>query len=183
MPPANAAGPAIIQVRADRVSQLFDALDPLPLTERDLSETTERFIVGWARELPRRQPLRIVVHVPPDGAAASQRELDAALRHHFRYRADRISSDLKELFRIGRLSLAIGIAVLAACILTGQWLTTQASANYLTRFFNEGLIIVGWVANWRPIEIFLSDWWPLLRQRALYRRLAEADIRVQDATA
>jgi hypothetical protein len=181
--PQDAHGPAIIQVRVDRVSQLFDALDPLPLPERDLSETTERFIVGWARELPRRQPLRIVVHVPHDGAVASEQELDAALRHHFRYRADRITSDLKELFRVGRLSLAIGLAVLAACILTGQWLLPQAQANYLARFFNEGLIIVGWVANWRPIELFLYDWWPLLRQRALYRRLADADIRLQDQVA
>jgi hypothetical protein len=23
----------------------------------------------------------------------------------------------------------------------------------------ESLLIFGWVANWRPIEIFLSDWW------------------------
>jgi hypothetical protein len=43
----------------------------------------------------------------------------------------------------------------------------------------EGLIIVGWVANWRPIEIFLYDWWPIVRRRRLYRRLASATVEVR----
>jgi hypothetical protein len=34
------------------------------------------------------------------------------------------------------------------------------------------------VANWKPIEIFLYDWWPLLRRRNLYRRLSEASVEV-----
>jgi hypothetical protein len=40
----------------------------------------------------------------------------------------------------------------------------------------EGLIILGWVANWRPLEIFLYEWWPIARRRNLYARLAAAEI-------
>ena len=47
-----------------------------------------------------------------------------------------------------------------------------------SRFLEEGLIIVGWVANWKPLEIFLYDWWPLARRRNLYRRLAAAKVTV-----
>jgi hypothetical protein len=43
----------------------------------------------------------------------------------------------------------------------------------------EGLIILGWVANWRPIEIFLYDWWPLVRKRRLLERLADATVIVR----
>ena len=50
--------------------------------------------------------------------------------------------------------------------------------GYFERFDNEGLIILGWVANWRPVKIFLYDWWPIARRRRLYRRLAVATIRV-----
>jgi len=39
----------------------------------------------------------------------------------------------------------------------------------------EGLVILGWVANWRPIEMFLYDWWPIIRRRNLLRRLARAE--------
>lgn len=43
---------------------------------------------------------------------------------------------------------------------------------------NAEEFIVGWVANWKPLEIFLYDWWPLTRRRDLYRRLARAEISI-----
>jgi hypothetical protein len=42
----------------------------------------------------------------------------------------------------------------------------------------EGLVIGGWVANWRPIEIFLYERWPLSRKRRLYERLATAELEI-----
>jgi len=41
----------------------------------------------------------------------------------------------------------------------------------------EGLVIGGWVAMWRPIEILLYDWWPLRRELADRERLR--DLRVE----
>jgi hypothetical protein len=35
------------------------------------------------------------------------------------------------------------------------------------------------VANWRPIEIFIYDWWPIVRKRNLYRRLAAAKVELK----
>jgi hypothetical protein len=49
-------------------------------------------------------------------------------------------------------------------------------AEGIGRALNEGLLILGWVANWRPLEIFLYDWWPLTRRRDLYRRLSNAKV-------
>ena len=31
---------------------------------------------------------------------------------------------------------------------------------------------MGWVAMWRPLEIFLYDWWPVRRLQVAYERLA-----------
>lgn len=45
-----------------------------------------------------------------------------------------------------------------------------------TQVVEESLLIFGWVANWRPIEIFLYEWWPIVRRRNLYRRLAAAEV-------
>ena len=86
--------------------------------------------------------------------------------------------ELKELFRIGRISLAIGLCVLAACSMAGRLVSGLLGPGYLGGFFGEGLIILGWVANWRPIQIFLYDWWPLVRRRKLLRRLAKATIEI-----
>jgi hypothetical protein len=49
----------------------------------------------------------------------------------------------------------------------------------VAHFIEEGFIIVGWVALWRPLEIFLYDWWPLAQKRRLYQRLSEAQVAVR----
>jgi len=41
---------------------------------------------------------------------------------------------------------------------------------------SEGLLILGWVAMWKPVEIFLYDWWPDLDRRRLFERIAHIQI-------
>ena len=53
-----------IELRISTTDQLFQSLDPFPFREKDLDAAAEDYIVGWARELPRDGPLRIVVHLP-----------------------------------------------------------------------------------------------------------------------
>ena len=168
-----------IEIRVDELSQLFNTLDPFPFHERDLDADAEEYIVGWARELPEGQALRIIVHAAdPEAETEMARQLEGSLRRFFAYRADVIGRDLHELFRIGWRALVIGLAVLGLCLFAGQAITGRFGEGYLGRFLEEGLIIVGWVANWKPIEIFLYDWWPLTRRRNLYRRLAQAKVTV-----
>lgn len=176
---ANQPGHGNIEVQVDHIAQLFDTLDPFPFHERDLDREAEEFIVGWARELPRTQPLKIMVHLPQKEAETDQaRALGAALHQYFSYRADWMSKELKEMFRVGRYSLAIGLVALALCVALSGLVQSAFGSGNLGRIFSEGLIILGWVANWRPIEIFLYEWWPLARRRRLYRRLAAADVQL-----
>jgi hypothetical protein len=175
---------ASIEIHADGITQLFDTLDPSPYLQRYLAETTEDFIVSSARELPRNRPIDIIVHLPPGEATAqSAQQIGDAFARHFRYRVDRLAYDLRELFRIGRWSLLIGMAVLAGCLILNNLLAGLSGKSYLARFFTEGLIILGWVANWRPMEIYLYEWWPLVRQQRLYRRLSIARVEVRPDAA
>jgi hypothetical protein len=172
--------PAVIELRLDVLSHLFDPFDPFPLPSRDLAKGAEDFIVGWARELPKDVAIRLVVHVPQsDAGSEGVKNLPDAIRRHFTYRADRIVGDLHELLRIGRLSLAIGVAVLVVCVAGGRILAGAFGDSPLVRVLAEGLLILGWVANWRPMEIFLYEWWPLLRRRRLYQRIASASVTVR----
>jgi hypothetical protein len=169
--------PATIELKVEKVSQLFDTLDPFPFHERGLDREAEEYIVGWARELPRKRDINILVHLPEQEAVSENaKDIGKAFPSYFRYRAEIATSDLKELFRIGRYSLLIGVMVLAVCIIAGRMLSEIFRQSEIVRFFDEGLVILGWVANWRPIEIFLYEWWPLVRRRNLYRRLAVAQV-------
>jgi hypothetical protein len=87
-----------------------------------------------------------------------------------------LERDSSDLFRVGRRSLAIGIAVLAVCTGLSQILRTTVPSSALAQLVAEGILIFGWVANWRPAEIFLYDIWAVRRRIRLYRRLAQARI-------
>ena len=153
-------------------------MDPSPFHERDLDEDAEEFIVSWAQEFPRRDPVSLVIHVnqlpaQPD----AQRLFESAVHHYFAYRAKLKALELRHLLNEGRTSLIIGLAFLAACMLTSQLLRRQAGT--LPIVLREGLIIAGWVAMWRPMEIFLYEWWPLLRKRRLYQKLSRMHVKVR----
>jgi hypothetical protein len=168
---------ATIDVRISRIEQLFNSFDPSPFDDRDLDNDAEAHIAGWARELPKDAGIRIVLHMPADEACRAQdRGLTSALTHYFAIRAEWIDRDRRELFRLGWRYLAIGMCVLSACLLTSQLLPTLIGSGTATRIAQEGLIILGWVANWKPIETFLYDWWPLKRRADLYRRIAAAKV-------
>jgi hypothetical protein len=170
----------IIEVRLRELSQLFNSLDPSPFRERDLDDDAEDFIVGWAQELPINKAFRIIVHLPTDEARKfDEHELAVAVSNYFADRARIIQRELKELFRVGWRHLSVGVSVLVVCFLASQFVPTAFGVNPISRAMQESLIIVGWVANWKPIEIFLYDWWPFKRRIKLYQRLRDAAIVVQ----
>jgi len=116
----------VIEVRVEEIAQLFDTLDPFPFRERDLDKHAEEYIVSWARELPRNQPIKIVIHAPESELKSKHaNQLGEALGRYFDYRAEGVGRDLNELFRVGRRSLSIGVAVLAACLGSG-WTLPEA---------------------------------------------------------
>lgn len=179
-PDPDRAGPAehaTVEVRIHELGQLFNSLDPSPFTERDLDDDAEAYIVGWAREVDVRLPFRIVVHLPASEAHKAQEHgLDSAIGNYFAYRAGMLERDLSDLFRVGRRSLAIGIAVLAVCIGLSQVVRAALPDWALGQLLAEGIMIFGWVANWRPAEILLYDIWAVRRRVDLYRRLANARV-------
>jgi hypothetical protein len=85
---------------------------------------------------------------------------------------------LRALFRRGRISLAIGLTCLASSIGIGDALAVYFPDRRWTEIVREGLLIGGWVAMWRPLEIFLYDWWPIRADARLCDRLSEMPVRI-----
>ncbi len=166
-----------IELRVDDIAQLFHTLDPFPFRDRDLDREAEEYIVGWAREMPSTQSIQLVIHFPrTESQMHAATELSQAFGRYFSERAGIIQRDLKELFRVGRRSLGIGVSILVVCLLSAHFANGYLIDTAFNRLVEESFLILGWVANWRPIEIFLYDWWPVARRRDLYRRLAAAII-------
>lgn len=175
-PPAP-QGAAVLEMRLGELHQIFDSMDPAPFRERDLDPKANDYIVEWAEELPKQQPLALVVqlsgHVDAPGAETVLRD---AVHEYFRGRAVAKRRELAHLFRTGRVSLVIGLAFLGMAIAAGEALATLISKESWGGIARESLVIGGWVALWRPLEIFLYDWWPLRARARLYDRLAAMDV-------
>ena len=182
-PDAGSAGPpprGRIELKLRDVSQLFHTLDPSPFPERTLDDTAEDFIVGWARDYPRRTPLELVVHLAQPPRESDVLAVESAVHNHFRYLAENKRREFRQLMSRGRTSLLIGLAFLAVCLLAGN-AVARLSDSPLAALGREGLLIGGWVAMWRPIEIFLYDWWSVRRQQLDYERLARIPVRLASA--
>jgi len=168
----------IIEVRLRELNQLFDALDPSPFREKDLDGKAEEYIVESVKELPTRAPSALLIHVDQPTSLSEQRVAGDAIRVHFARRSSLLRRDLRRLLHRGVISLGIGVAFLAVFFILAQLLGQLMGESGWATLFREGLIIVGWVAMWRPLEIFLYDWWPIVGQRRLYDRLSGMGVRI-----
>ena len=161
-------------------AQLFNSMDPSPFHERDLDKEAEEFIFEYARELPPDSRLEIVIHVDTTAQSPeSPQTVQGAIASHFRRRSDGISRQLRQLFRQGRASLAIGLSCVVATVLGSELVIRLMGEGAGATIIRESLLIGGWVAMWRPMEIFLYDWWPIRNQRRIYDRLASAEVDVR----
>ncbi len=173
-PRATPAQPNVISLRLRELSQLFNSMDPSPFLDRDLDGDAEEFIVGWARELPPAE-LKLVINLTIHPTAERAAETQEAVRHYFAARADNKRREFRQLMRRGRVSLLIGLVFLAVCLTIGN-LFEKLGVSALSGILKESFIIVGWVAMWRPLEIYLYDWWPMRAELRVFQRLSRMQV-------
>ena len=170
----------LIKIHVAELKQLFNAIDPSPFREKDLDPKAEDFIVSWAREVPRSSALALKVHLDHGRSVAGDAALlREAIREFFDQRSKSERQRLRQLFRVGRTSLLIGILFLAASIGFGNLVARALGGRQLGDLLREGLLIGGWVAMWRPLEIFLYDWWPIRAEARLADRLSAMPVRIE----
>lgn len=168
-----------IELNLREISQLFNTMDPSPFHERDLDHDAEEFIVSWAREFPRHEPIVLVVHLgDAHQVQEAQSMIKEAVQHYFAYRVELNRLEFRHLMQDGLRSLLTGLAFLAACLAVSRSLVGGGSGTFST-LARESLAIGGWVAMWRPMEIYLYDWWPLRRRGRIFKKLSQMDVEVQ----
>lgn len=166
-----------VELRLDRISRLYNSLDPAPFNEKELEAAADEYIVGSAEDAGRR-PIRLVVMLPESELALPEAaHVPVSIRHHFELRAASEQRQLRAMWRRGRITLAIGIAFLAACLFGRSLLL--ASNSTTAHIVAEGLLIVGWVAMWGPLDIVLYGWWPIHSRVRLFDQLSRLDVEMR----
>lgn len=166
----------LIEMKLSHLNQLYNSLDPSPFYEKDLDDDAADYIVGTARDFSRATPLRLLIYVPAEQIHKETEEsVTRAIHNFFDYKAETADRELRALLREGRASLMIGLLFLAGCLFARE-LLGRLPPGTLNEIFREGLLISGWVAMWRPIQIFLYAWWPVRNLGRLYDKLSHLKI-------
>jgi len=167
-----------IELRIVELSELFNSMDPTPFHHRNLDSDAEDFLESWALGFPQDSHFKIIVHIermPQEDPSALVTE---AIHNYFEYKSERSKSNLRQLLLEGRVSLLIGLGFLGVCLIGADILAAGFANNTFLRLLKESLLIGGWVAMWRPIQIFLYGWWPIVRRGRIYRNLGRAIVQV-----
>lgn len=166
-----------VELRIDRIARLYNVLDPAPFQEKELDPAADDYIVGSAEDLGSR-PMRLAIMLPEAELVLPEaQQVPASIRHHFKLRHDSERRRLRNMWWRGRTSLLIGLAFLAICLVARNLLAGSPSA--VAHIVAEGLLIVGWVAMWGPLDIILYGWWPIYSRSKLFARLSCLDVELR----
>jgi hypothetical protein len=166
-----------IKLKLHDVNQLFNSMDPSPFIEKDLDDDAEEFIVGWAQEFPPETRLKLRLYLEQWPEQDPEELIRQAVHNHFAHRAELTNLEFRRLMKQGRMTLLIGVIFLSACLATSQMLL-RGEAGTWAGILRESLTIAGWVAMWRPMEIYLYDWWPMRRRRRIFEKLSRIPVEV-----
>ena len=167
-----------LELSIRELGQLFNSMDPTPFLNKDLDRDAEAFIENWALSLSPGGRLHITFHLERPFADGDPNSLiTEAIHNYFSYKSGLVRAELKRLLTEGRASLFIGLLFLTLCLVAAESMGA-ATSGATSRVLREGLTIIGWVALWRPLQIFLYDWWPLARRLRVYKNLSHALVKV-----
>ena len=166
-----------IKLKLREMSQLFNSMDPSPFIEKDLDDDAEEFIMSWAQEFPPDAPVKLRIYLEQWPTEDPNELIRQAVHNYFAHRATLTKLEFSRLMKQGRTSLFIGLVFLVACLVIIQTLL-HGEAGTWAGVLRESLTIAGWVAMWRPMQIYLYDWWPLRRRGRIYAKLSHMPVEV-----
>lgn len=167
-----------VELKLKTPRQLFDERDPAPFRERDLDDDAAEYIVSSVRELKDQGDVRLSLYFESLGEFENKpSDIARAIHQFFAYEADRKRRELKETFHHGLISLAIGMTFLSLCVWFAHGIEKE-NASLFQWFTYEGLMLMGWVSMWKPINTFLYEWWPIAEDVKTFKRLAIMDVEI-----
>lgn len=163
-----------IELKLTRVEQLFDTFDPAPFHAKALDRDAADYLRESAGEPASPKNLAIVIRGPATMAEALD-DMTAAIHGHFALELRQAERRHRRRKRIGRIAMFGGVAILGIALLLRDAVTTIGGSG--ADVLAEGLLILAWVALWRPIETIGFDSWESRAERRLLSALATVPVR------
>lgn len=171
----------LIEIKLNEIRQLFNSFDPAPFREKDLEASAEEYIVDSIRDLRMNSPVKLVLYLPQQSCTEDQRHtVPDAIHHYFSYRSTVTEKELRFTMQQGRIALLIGLVFLFLCITAQHFIAALGKTDLLWLIIQEGFLISGWVAMWKPLDVFLYEWWPIQHRRRIYEKLMQIPVEIRE---
>ena len=170
---------ATVNIHVRDLAQMFNSFDPSPFWDRDLDREAAEFIEDEFSD--KRSADRWHLHVYARERLASAGDLRAAVTRYYTRMATAMQMRLREQLRVGEIALLAGVGIFTLCISLRGILAS--AIHLLPVAVDQGLIVLAWIALWRPIEVLAYGWVPLYRKLKLYKRLAAMQVTVREEAA
>lgn len=167
-------GKTCIDLHIQSIQQIFDARDPAPFREKDLDEDLVRYLLLSSREINYKDPIQVVFTIPHD-LQIDEETIRNAIHSFFEFEIDAAYNERSLLFRQGRFALLLGMIFVLLCS-SLVYLASQKLDGFAGVTVRESLTIMGWVALWKPINLFLYEWWPIRDRMRIYAKLANVPV-------
>lgn len=168
---------ATVNIHVRDLSQMFNSLDPSPFWDRDLDREAAEFIEEEFSEKAAADVWHLYVRAH-EGTGLTA-DLQAAIENYYGRLASSARRALREHWWMGQLALLGGAAVFLMSM--GAREILRRTLDDIPPALNEGLIIVGWLALWRPADVLMYERVPLYRKRRRFERLAGIRVSVRPA--
>ena len=178
--PRKHGSSATVSIHVRDLAQMLNSWDPSPFWDRDLDRDAAQFIEDEFADKSRAERWHLHIYSKIGGASIAA-DLRAAVVRYYSRLATSARLQLREQMRVAQIALIAGSAIFSLCVTLRGLL--QAATQHLPRGVDEGLIVVAWIALWRPVEQMTYGWIPLYRKRKLYERLARVQVTVRGDAA
>ncbi len=162
----------ILEISVSSLDQLFDKRDPNPYRTKDLDEDIVEYLISSTQEVGYRSLGGIQIISPIEWSTDDKNDLEVAIKDFFLYREEITLKQLTATLMLGVKTLFIGIAFLSFAVTLPFLAKYTAAGEIFDKFLTEGFLLIGWVSMWKPINIFLYEWWPLADVAKIHRKLA-----------
>jgi hypothetical protein len=173
-------GHVLLEMKLSSVTQFFNSFDPAPFHEKELDNDAENYIVDAVYDFPLKTRFRIVIYLPDMiNGTREALEIPEAVRSHFAYKSLVQKRKFRQRFIYGEFTLIVGISFLAIATIASLAIDTYSNSYPAAHLIATALEVTGWVAMWEPVNVFLFQLWPIVKQRKVYEKIGRMDLEIR----
>jgi len=176
-------GTATLTFRFKSLGQLLNEEDPTLLPEKELTEEAEDALAGHIDEYRVSKSVSFTIELPEkEGLDTPSRSLITdAVRHHFGFRQEDLTHDLKISFREGIYSFTLMLVNIGLLFLFLAYvMVNEIPIESLKVVLILALLtIMNWATIWDTYEHFVFDYRNLARKRRIYRKITQIPVAIR----